>query len=72
MLKVKDGNAYVFAMIGLNTNIGSRTFALPSGIRGASVEVIGENRTIPVTDGKFTDTFAAEYTTHIYRVSPLN
>jgi hypothetical protein len=68
MLKVKDGYAYIFAMIGMNTDPGQRTFTLPTGIGGASVEVVGENRTISIESGRFTDTFAAEYEKHIYRV----
>ena len=34
-----------------------------------SVTVIGENRTIPVTNGVFTDTFATGATVHIYEVN---
>jgi hypothetical protein len=65
-LKVRDGYAYVFAMT--DGGSGSRNLALPPGVRGQTVEVVGENRTIPVTDGKFTDTFASEDAHHVYRL----
>ena len=35
-----------------------------------SVTVVGENRTIQVTGGTFTDTFATGSTVHIYQVNP--
>ncbi|MFJ4171375.1 hypothetical protein ACIPY3_17870 [Paenarthrobacter sp. NPDC089714] len=69
MLKAKDGNAYLFAGIGLNGSTGSKTFTLPSGITGTQVEVVGENRTITIQNGKFTDSFANEYTHHIYKIA---
>jgi len=65
-LKVRDGYAYVFAMT--DGGSGSRSLALPPGVRGKTVEVVGENRTLPVADGKFTDTFANEDTHHVYRL----
>lgn len=65
-LRATGGYAYVLAMTDGGT--GSRTFTLPSGISGTSVEVVGEGRTLPVTNGTFTDSFANEYTHHVYRV----
>jgi hypothetical protein len=66
MLKASGNDAYVFAMTSGGT--GQRTFTLPPTIKATSVEVVGENRTLPVTAaGTFTDTFAHEYTHHIYR-----
>jgi hypothetical protein len=73
MLKWYDGSAYVFAMInGVATSQpGNRQFALPAGLTGAtSVEVLNEGRTLPVSDGAFSDNFAQEYTYHIYRITP--
>ena len=70
MLKQKDGSAYVFAMIDGSAGPGSRTFTLPEQLKGRSIEVVGENRTInPASDGTFTDSFAAEYSYHVYKVS---
>jgi hypothetical protein len=73
MLKWYDGAAYLFAMpSGFQTSKpGSRTFTLPTGLAHAtSVQVLNENRSIKVTGGKFTDNFAAEYTYHIYKITP--
>ena len=65
-LKVKDGSAYIFAMTDGST--GARTFTLPPGVTG-NVEVVGEGRTIAVANGTFTDSFASEFTHHIYRIA---
>ncbi|UUZ60412.1 hypothetical protein [Nocardioides sp. B-3] len=69
MLKAAGGHAYVFAGIGLLESPGDKQFALPPGVSGTSVTVVGESRTIPVIDGAFVDNFAAEYTHHVYRVA---
>jgi len=68
MLKAYNGNAYLFAGIGLKQSPGKKTFTLPPGLSGSTVSVVDENRTLPITDGTFTDTFAAEYTHHIYKI----
>lgn len=69
MLKALDGFAYIFATSKLGAfSISSRTFNLPPEIKGTSVEVVGEGRNITVTSGKFSDSFAAEYTHHVYKV----
>ncbi|MFC6713953.1 hypothetical protein ACFQBT_09010 [Branchiibius cervicis] len=67
MLKLKDGYAYIFAMT--DGTAGQRTFTLPPGISGKAVQVLNENRSLPVANAKFTDAFAAETTYHIYRTS---
>ena len=67
MLKAHGGSLYVFAGIGLNQAPGTKTFTLPAGVAG-TVEVVGENRTLPINGGTFTDTFAAEFSNHVYRV----
>ncbi|MCU1424756.1 MAG: hypothetical protein JWM51_1047 [Microbacteriaceae bacterium] len=69
MLKTYDGSAYVFAMVDGETQPGARTFTLPAGVTGSEVTVVGENRTIPVTNGTFTDDFAEEFSHHVYSVS---
>ena len=71
MLKVKDGSAYIFSMInGSPTSFaGARTFTLPPGVTGTSVEVLNEARTIPIINGQFSDTFPQEYSYHVYRVT---
>ncbi|MGX1793224.1 hypothetical protein ACWIDW_09840 [Microbacterium sp. NPDC055312] len=67
MLKVHDGHAYVFAMT--DGGDGERTLALPDGIRGNRAEVVGEDRTLELRDGVFTDEFAAESDFRIYRIT---
>jgi Domain of unknown function (DUF4082) len=70
MLKAHGGSFYIFAMLGRGTATGSHALTLPPGMGGASAEVLFENRTVPIVNGKITDSFAAEYTYHIYKVSP--
>ena len=80
MLKTYNGSVYIFAALGMHCNnssctsgtvdsTGAKAFMLPVGITGTTVEVVGEDRTIPVTNGQFTDTFSSEYTHHIYKVA---
>lgn len=70
MLKAHDGNVYIFAMIDSSSSEpGRREFTLPPDVTGSEVEVLFENRTIPVKDGRFTDSFASEHSYHIYRLS---
>ncbi|GAA4180908.1 hypothetical protein GCM10022252_04460 [Streptosporangium oxazolinicum] len=73
MLKHHRGSYYVFAMPGADATPGRRAFTLPRGLRTTRAEVLFENRTIPVDgEGRFTDSFAAEYSHHIYRITPLS
>lgn len=69
MLKAKDGYAYIFAGVGVQQSPGSKTFTLPPGVSGTTVEVLFESRFLPVTNGTFTDSFAAEYSSHIYKIA---
>ncbi len=64
MTKVYNGTHYVFADSS-DGNGHDATFAAPSGTV-ATVE--GENRTIPITNGSFTDNFADGNAIHIYRI----
>ena len=66
MLKTYGGYAYVFAMTDGTT--GGRSFALPAGVSGTSVEVVGEGRSLTVANGSFSDSFAHEYDYHIYKI----
>lgn len=70
MTKVYGGDLYIFACLALGGTVaGTKTFTLPAGITGTTVTVLDESRTRIVTAGAFTDTFAAEYTHHVYRVT---
>ncbi|MBD7958546.1 DUF4082 domain-containing protein [Microbacterium sp. Sa4CUA7] len=64
-LKAHDGYAYIFAMTDGGT--GTRNFTLPPGVAG-DIEVVGEDREIPVVDGRFSDDFEAEYSHRAYRI----
>jgi len=68
MLKAKDGYAYIFAMPDGASQPGERAFRLPEGITGERAEVLYEDRTVPVGDGRFTDRFDHEHSYHIYKV----
>ncbi len=59
-------DAYVFAVGMVNAPVRA-AFALPRARAGAAVEVIGEGRTIPITDGRFEDAFGP-YQVHLYRI----
>ena len=68
-LQLSNG-AYIFAATRDSeyaTNI-SATFTIADK-NATSVTVVNENRTIPVTNGVFTDTFATGATIHIYQVN---
>jgi hypothetical protein len=71
MLKARAGYAYVFAMSNpqASHDTTARTFTLPAGITGTTVDVLNESRTLTVSGGTFSDSFAAEYTCHIYRIA---
>ena len=69
MLKIRDGYAYIFAMVDGDSAPGNRNFKLPEGIPTSQAEVLFENRTVPVdAAGSFADAFTSEYTYHIYKV----
>lgn len=68
MLKVKDGSAYIFAMLG-DSQPGERTFTLPPGVGSGPVEVVGEGRTLTSSGGTFTDGFGSSSAYHVYKVA---
>ena len=65
MAREHQGQKYIFAvaMRGQETRA---TFSLPGAVSGKQVEVLGENRTIPCTDGAFADRFTP-WEVHLYR-----
>ena len=70
MAKDYNGQFYIFADTRdseTQTNI-SATFTIADK-NATSVTVVNENRTIPVMNGVFTDTFATAATVHIYQVN---
>jgi hypothetical protein len=67
MLKEHDGALYLFAS-STSAETGSVTFSL-SHFSNGRAEVIGENRSLPIADGAFRDSFDASYQIHIYRIA---
>ena len=65
MAKRYKGSTYLFAAGMRNGN--TRASFTVNGISAATAEVIGENRSIPVRQGKFEDDFTA-YGVHLYRI----
>ena len=61
--------AYASPGIGFNQTTGTKIFKLPPGVNGTSVEVVGENRTLTTDARAFSDSFANEYTDHVYKIS---
>jgi hypothetical protein len=70
MLKSKGGSFYIFAMQKYPNNSGNYALKLPADMKGAAAEVMFENRSLPITNGQFSDNFAAEYSYHIYKITP--
>ncbi len=66
MAREHGGKTYVFA-VGMR-NTGARgTFSL-TGMKAATVEVIGENRRLELKEGRFEDDFQP-YDVHLYRIN---
>jgi hypothetical protein len=66
LMKWDGASFHVFA--GSTENASSTaTFSLPC-VGNATATVLGENRSLPVTGGSFTDSFADGNTIHIYRL----
>ncbi len=63
-MRQHSGTNYLFA-VGMRNGSTAATFRV-SGARDASVEVIGENRTLKLRDGAFRDSFGP-WDVHLYR-----
>ncbi|HEY2589731.1 MAG TPA: hypothetical protein VGI81_28565 [Tepidisphaeraceae bacterium] len=61
-----EGATYVFA-VGMRNVPGKGSFLVPRIAPHAVAEVIGENRTIPIENGKFEDKFEP-HDVHLYRI----
>jgi hypothetical protein len=64
MVKQRNGATYLFA-VGMRDLTTTKGFQFQN-LSSTEMEVIGENRTVPVTNGWFTDTFNG-YEAHLYR-----
>ena len=63
MTKKQKGANYIFA-VAMRPGTTTATFTVK---KGKNVEVLGENRSINITEGKFTDEFS-DYGVHLYKV----
>jgi len=66
MAKKHNGAVYLFA-VGMRPRATAAHFQV-KGLADATAEVLGENRTIAVTDGRFKDAFKP-YGVHLYRLT---
>jgi hypothetical protein len=66
MAKFHDNKYYVFA--GSKENKASTSTLSLSGVNTGTATVVGENRTIPISNGRFSDSFADGNAIHIYRI----
>ena len=67
MAKRRGRTTWVFA-IGGRPGATHATFTVEGAERGR-VRVLGEDRTLSLRDGKFTDAFAADYQVHLYEIT---
>jgi hypothetical protein len=65
MVKWAGGHFYVFT--GSAGSAVTSAFNMPC-VGDATATVLDENRTLPVADGSFTDSFADGNAVHIYRI----
>jgi hypothetical protein len=65
MVKRHEGDTYVFA-VGMRDGETTATFSL-AGLTSASAQVLGENRTIQVNEGRFSDRFEP-WDVHLYAI----
>ena len=63
MTKQQGGSLYVFA-IGMTSGSADASFAVPEG---SGATVLGEDRSLKVESGAFSDTFDG-YAVHLYRI----
>lgn len=66
MTKLHEGRYFVFA--GSKENRPSTPTISLAGLGSGTAIVIGENRTIPISNGRFSDTFEDGNAIHIYRI----
>jgi hypothetical protein len=66
MAKWNGSNFYVFAGSANNAS-STGSFSIPC-VGNATATVIGENRTLSVSSGSFSDSFTDGNTVHIYRI----
>jgi hypothetical protein len=68
MVKREGKTLYLFT-VGMRNGATEGEFTLKGVPETANAEVLGESRTIPIKNGKFTDSFQP-YDVHLYRIQP--
>jgi 3-mercaptopyruvate sulfurtransferase SseA len=68
MCKLHDETLYVFA-VNMREGTVKATFELTQPVATTQVQVLGEDRSLQVVDGRFQDEFTG-YAVHVYRVGP--
>jgi hypothetical protein len=68
MVKRQGGTLYLFA-VAMRPGATTATFTLPA-VSSGSVEVLGEGRSLAVKNSAFSDTFAASFAVHLYKITP--
>jgi len=63
----RQGRELTLCAVGMRNAATTGTFTVPAAAEGASVEVIGESRTLPLKSGRFSDSFQP-YDVHLYRL----
>ncbi|MBI2478170.1 MAG: hypothetical protein HYV60_05850, partial [Planctomycetia bacterium] len=69
MCKRHDGALYVFT-VGMRNRAAKATMELLEPAASAKVQVLGEDRSLEIRDGRFEDEFEA-YAVHLYRLRIL-
>ncbi|MDJ0312310.1 DUF4082 domain-containing protein [Arthrobacter sp. H35-D1] len=69
-VKIHNGNMYVFA--GSTKNAGQQVALTVKCSNATSATVLGENRTVPVINGIFGDSFADGNAVHLYQLNGSN
>ena len=67
ILVKRGGSLHVFA-VAMRSGSTTATFTL-RGVTSGTATVLGESRTIPISNGRFSDAFAG-YAVHLYQIGP--
>ena len=70
LMAKRHGKELTLCAVGMRNAATTGTFTLLGETGSATVEVVGESRTLPLRDGRFSDAFAP-YDVHLYRI-PTN
>lgn len=63
-----EGSFYLFTMLDRDAEPGTRELRLPSTVKADHAQVLFEDRSVPIHDGKIIDSLDSESAYHIYKV----